>query len=330
MGLDERSRFPTGPATSPAGIPQTGCARIAAPRLGGMDQAATLRRMSEERGGAAAHVAAEPAPPLVVAVASGKGGVGKTNLVANLGVALVEAGERVLAIDGDLGLANLDLTLGVTAEHSLLDLLDGRVELDGVLARGCGGVVLLPACSGRYDLANLAPGDRGRLFSAIDGLAGRFDAVLIDTAAGIGANAVAFAAAAHQVLVVTTPEPTALADAYAFIKVLSGRTRVGRVSVVANLVSGPSEGEEVFRRLCQLAERFLAVNLDYLGAVTRDAALVRSVRARTPILVAEPRAPASQAIRCIAHKLLRRRGERALTGGVQLFWRQVLAVEGAA
>ncbi len=285
------------------------------------DQAGSLRGLSERS------ATADGRPPQVIAVASGKGGVGKTSLVANLAVSFAQSGRRVLAIDGDLGLANLDIALGIQRTHTLVDLFAGRAEIDQILVDAAEGVRVLPACSGRYELANLEEQTRYTLFSAIDTLEGRFDTVLIDTAAGIGSNAVAFAAAAQRVVVVATAEPTSLADAYALIKVLSTRFGVHRVHVVANLVAGPAEGEEVYRRLCLLAERFLDVALVYGGAVFRDAAVPRSVHAGIPVVLAEPRAGASTCFRGLAHRLAADDGPANATGGIQLFWRQLLTRE---
>ncbi|MBI5509020.1 MAG: MinD/ParA family protein [Deltaproteobacteria bacterium] len=276
-----------------------------------------------------AAVGARGPRPRVIAVASGKGGVGKTTLTANLAIAFARRGHRVLTIDGDLGLANLDLAFGLRPERTLLDLLEGSVPIEAVLATGPQGVALLPACSGRYDLANLADRERVSLFAAIDALERRYDTLLVDTAAGIGSNAVAFAGAAQQVVIATTPEPTALADAYAFIKVLWTRCRVTSVHLVANMVASEAEGEEVYRRMCDLADRFLGVGIDYLGAVVRDRALVRSVHAGVPLLIGEPRSPAARCIEAVATRLSAAPQTGAASGGIGLFWKRLLLREAA-
>jgi flagellar biosynthesis protein FlhG len=293
------------------------------------EQAEMPRALVQKRTGGSSANGVEPDPvwtasPRVIAVASGKGGVGKTSLVANLAVAFAKTGCRVLAIDGDLGLANLDLALGVQAGPTMMDLLVGSAGIDDVLLTAAEGVAVLPACSGRYELANLGERDRHNLFAAIDKLDQRFDAVLVDTAAGIGSNAIAFAGAAQIVVVVANAEPTSLADAYAFIKVVSTRHRIKRVHVIANMVKGPSEGEDVYRRLCDLADRFLDVGLDYVGAVIRDGAVGRSVHAGVPVIIGEPRAPASHCIRSVAHKLAHLNDCEPPAGGIQLFWKRLL------
>lgn len=263
-------------------------------------------------------------PPYVIAVASGKGGVGKTSLIANLAVAYGRQGLRVLALDGDLGLANLDMLLGIRPKHTFLDLMSSGADIDDILTPGPEGITVLPGCSGRYELANLSDQDRRRLFGAVDVLGERFDMLLVDTAAGIGSNAVYFAGAARQVVVVATPEPTSLADAYALIKILWERCRVAQVHLVANMVSSAAEGDEVYRRLCVLADRFLGVGIDYLGAVTRDQAVVRSIHAQIPLLIHDPNAAASRCIETIARKLTALTTGKEATGGISLFWERLL------
>ena len=267
-------------------------------------------------------------PPLrTIAITSGKGGVGKTNLCASIAVALRRSGARVLTLDGDLGKANLDIVMGVMPGRSLLDMLAGRCGIEDVLVDGPEGIRILPTCSGQYELANMSDTERHGLFAAIDGLEAHFDVLLVDTAAGITSNAVAFAAAAREVVLVATPEPTSIADAYAMTKVLARRCRVRRVRVLANMVQSPRQGEQVFRRLAHLAERFLDVGMDYLGFVYRDAAVASSVERGRPFLLAEPEAPASRCVAAIAAKLgllAEAAGDR---GGVGLFWRRLIETE---
>lgn len=273
--------------------------------------------------GTAAGIASAGGGVRVIAVSSGKGGVGKTNMVANLAVAYAQDKKRVLALDGDLGMANLDLALGVTPDKSLLDVLQGHASIKDVICPAVEGIHIISGCSGRYELANMEERERHNLFAAIDSLENLYDVLLIDTAAGIGSNAISFAGAAQQVVMVATPEPTSLADVYAFIKVLSQKCGVERVFLVANMVSNPQEGEMVYARLSQILDRFLGVGLSYLGHVPKDNTVPRCIRQGRPMLVVEPDAPASRAVRAIARKLSETPGE-IQSGGIRLFWKRLL------
>jgi flagellar biosynthesis protein FlhG len=268
--------------------------------------------------------AAQPVSPTVIAVTSGKGGVGKTNVSVNLACALGQRGARVLAIDADLGLANMDIVMGVAPVYTVADLVEGDASIDDVVVPGPENVWLLPGASGQYDLAQLGDDARRALFAAVDSLDDRFDAIVVDTGAGIGSNTVGFAAAAKDIVLVVTPEPTSVADAYGMLKVLCTRCAVRRVRVLANMVASPAEGEQVFRRLLGLSERFLNIGLDYLGAIPKDPALARSVMRGEPVVRAYPRSPASLAMLAVADTLARadRRDERE--GAMRLFWRRLL------
>ncbi len=271
------------------------------------------------------------APPVrVIAVASGKGGVGKTQLVANLAVYYAREGLRVLALDGDLGLANLDLALGIEPRQSMLDLISGDALIGDVLAEGPEGMRLLAGCSGRYDLANLGTVERRTLFSAVDTLEDEFDVLLIDTGAGVGTNAVDFAAAAETVVVVASAEPTSIADAYGFIKVMHSRCGNRRFHVVANMVRSTQEGEEVYGRLSDLAGRFLGVGVTYLGSVLQDLSVQRAVRRRTPVLLSDPQSTASLCIEGVAKKLSRHSLTEISPGGIRLFWKRLAGWRTAA
>lgn len=283
-----------------------------------MDQAATLRTWQ----GKTWEGASEGAQ--VIAIASGKGGVGKTNVVANLSVAMAKLGKKVLAVDGDLGLANLDLALGINPRRTFLDVVQGHAAIDDILTPAPGGVSVLPACSGRYELANLGEQQLHGLFSAIDTLETRFDTLLVDTGAGIGANAMTFASAAQKVVVVLNSEPTSLADAYAFVKVLSTRCVLSRIYVVTNMVRSASEGERVYERFAKLVDRFLNLSSCYLGYVAADNAIVRAICAGVPVVLGEPRSAAAQCLESIAHKLANDEESSLQPGGIQLFWKRLL------
>jgi flagellar biosynthesis protein FlhG len=269
-----------------------------------------------------------PASPLrVIAVASGKGGVGKTNLAANLAVALGRQGLRVCVLDADLGLANLDVIFGLAPRLSLLHVLRGERRLPEIVVDGPAGVLVIPAASGFEELTALGASERIRLLDEVDALDLGLDMLLVDTAAGISGNVLYFTAAAAEALVVITPEPTALTDAYALMKVLA--TRYGRREflVAVNMAAGAADAEAAFARLARVAERFLAVRLEYQGYVPHDDAVPRAVRNQVPVVLAAPSAPASLALAQLAQRL----GGRPVpgpTGGLQFFFRRLLG-EGA-
>jgi flagellar biosynthesis protein FlhG len=268
--------------------------------------------------------ARQPIAPTVVAITSGKGGVGKTNVAVNLALAIAQSGARVLCVDADLGLANMDIVMGLTPRFTTAELIRGDATIDEVLTAGPYGVWLLPGGSGQFDLANLSEVQRHHLFAAVDTLEDRFDAVVVDTGAGLGSNALGFAAAAKDIVIVVTPEPTSVADACAMLIALSTRCAVHRVKVLTNMVSTLAEGEQVFRRFTSLASRFLDVGLEYVGAVPRDTAVGRAIMRSEPVLTSYPQSSAATAFRDIANTLLAdgRRDDRE--GAMRLFWRRLL------
>jgi flagellar biosynthesis protein FlhG len=264
----------------------------------------------------------------VIAVASGKGGVGKTVLSANLGLRLAQLGRRVLLIDADLALANLDLMLGINVTYSVREVLEQRCSLEDALAPGPHGVTLLPACSGDESFANMDNLSRIALFEAIETLSRRFDTLIVDTGAGIGSNAVSFAAAAEQVLIVVTPDPASIADAYAMVKVLSRRGRL-RFNLVVNLATNTAEAERVVDRLLTLVDQFLpSVALVPVGIIYRDEVVLRAVRSCEPVLQSFPRSGVASAISALGDRLIREPvGED--TGGPNVFWRRLIGLDAA-
>jgi len=265
-----------------------------------------------------------PVPGLrVIAVASGKGGVGKTNLAANLAVALAKAGKRVCVLDADLGLANLDVVLGMTPALTLRDVLRGERSLAEVIAEGPAGLRVIPAASGVEELTALAPAERLRFLDELDGCDADLDVLLIDTPAGISENVLFFTAAAAEVLVVITPEPTALTDAYALMKVLT--TRWGRRAflVAVNAAASARDADAAFTRLSRVAARFLRIDLEYVGWIPNDDAVPRAVRQQVPVLLAEPSTAASVAIGDLARRL-GRRSPAPPGGGLRFFFRRLL------
>jgi flagellar biosynthesis protein FlhG len=243
-----------------------------------------------------------------IAVTSGKGGVGKTQLSANIALLLARHGQRVLLLDADLGLASLDLALGVNPNRDLLSVIRGQCELSEIVIEieAAAGLHLVPACPGRYEMANLQSAERERLHVALRELAAHYDTLIIDTGAGIGANSVGFAALADEILMVTTPDPTSLRDAYAMAKVLHRRAGADAISVVANQVASEADGHEVFERLQSITRRFLSLELDYLGCVPKDESVARAVVQGQPYVIGAPRCKATRAVETLVHKLIHR------------------------
>lgn len=239
-----------------------------------------------------------------LAVVSGKGGVGKSNVVANLAVAMGEMGASVLVLDADLGQANQDVLLGVHPRVDLLSVLRGECALEDILIDGPTGVKLVPAGSGDPLLADVDDVRRERLFREIGALASESDIVLIDNASGASRQAAGFALAARELLVVTTPEPTAYADSYGLLKVLARQGLATQPGVLVNLSSSVEDAEEVAHRLASVCRRFLRVQVHMLGHVPLDPALPTAVRRQEPVVVSHPNSPSARALIALAERLL--------------------------
>lgn len=267
-----------------------------------------------------------PAETRVIAVTSGKGGVGKSVISANLGLCLAKMGRRVLLVDADIALANLDLMLGMNARLSIKELLNNTSTIEDILVEGPSGVHLLPACSGDVNIADLGETMRMTLFNAIDSLEDRFDTLIIDTGAGIGSNSTSFAAAAQQTLIVVTPDPASMADAYAMIKVLNTRCGIQQMYLVVNMASGPSEADIVMNKLLGLVHQFLDVAIIPVGFLYRDEAVSRSVKSCQPLVQSYPQSQISIAMNGLAGRLLEEPPNEAAWGGPRLFWKKIMGL----
>jgi flagellar biosynthesis protein FlhG len=268
---------------------------------------------------------AEPGPGTqVIAVSSGKGGVGKTNVVANLAVALSQAGKRVLVLDADLGLGNLDVLLGLVPRYTIEHVLAGARRLDEILIEGPAGVQVLPAGSGVQALTGLTESQQLLIQEQLEQIAAGADILLIDTGAGISPLVTFFASSAHETIVVLSPEPTSLTDAYALIKVLARQYRERRFKVLVNQVKHRREAAEVFRKLDAAADRFLHVALDYVGCIPHDDYVPLAVMQQRAVADLFPEAPASRAFAALARQVIHWPRPGIPKSSVQLLWRRLV------
>jgi flagellar biosynthesis protein FlhG len=251
---------------------------------------------------------------VILAITSGKGGVGKTNIAANLSVCMAAENQQVILMDADLGLGNLDVLMSIPSRFNLSHVVSGQRTLEEITQIGPNGVEVLCGGSGIEALANLGQFQRQRLLEEMQILQDRSDVILIDTGAGIHSTVISFCLAADHTLVVTTPEPTAITDAYAMIKVLAAKKYTGRISLLVNMAQSLTEGKKVYRQIADVASRFLNVGVYEAGVLCRDENLVQAVRRRELVVQAFPKTNISRAFRAISNRLtksvkIRPRGE---------------------
>lgn len=242
----------------------------------------------------------------IIAVTSGKGGVGKTNLSVNLAIALAQLGQRVIVFDADLGMANVEIVLGITSKLTLYDHIFNNKTMENILFSGPEGIKIIPGGSGFLELANLSAQQHSALLNGLAQLDRMADYVIIDTGAGIAKEVLAFCASADDVLVVVTPEPTSLTDAYGLIKVLDKFNLHRDVYFVVNQSNSEYETTDTVYRLKTVVDKYLNIKVNYLGAIVYDKFVVKSVKNQRPFIVANPYSPASEAVKKIALALLNR------------------------
>ncbi|MGE3508770.1 MAG: MinD/ParA family protein [Vicinamibacterales bacterium] len=245
-------------------------------------------------------IAGPPHRAAILAITSGKGGVGKTSLTVNVAAALARSGHRVGVLDADLGLGNVDVMLGLTPGAHLGDVLGGEKTLPEIMVRGPEGISVIPAGNGIRALTTLSGPQWQRLAEVVDEASAALDYLLVDTAPGVSDNVIGLAALTDRVIVVTSYEPTAIVDAYAAIKLLMTAEPHREVGVVVNAVRDADQGELVFRQLSTAATRFLGVKLRYYGFVIRDATVGEAVLEQRPVVSRTPDAPASRCFRRLA------------------------------
>ncbi|NLM20977.1 MAG: MinD/ParA family protein [Peptococcaceae bacterium] len=265
------------------------------------DQVTKLRRLVREKD----KVKVKLNNMRVIAVSSGKGGVGKTNLVVNLALALAEHKYKIIILDGDLGLANVDVAFGVIPDYNIRHLITGQKKIEDILYPVARGVTIFPGASGISELANL---DRGQLENVLVNM-GRLenmaDILLIDTGAGLGHTVLNFISASDDVIVVLTPEPPAMTDAYGLIKAIKNMQTKVNVNVVVNMVENELEAQQTYERLEQAVKRFLGLPINLLGWIYKDPLVNRSVLNQKPVGFTNSRSPAYKCIQGIASNIMR-------------------------
>ena len=273
----------------------------------GIDQASGLRQM------------VSPRPVRAIAVTGGKGGVGKTNVSVNLGVAAAETGRKVMLLDADLGLANIDVVLGLHPPYDLSHVMRGERSLDEVLVEGPAGMLVVPGASGVQSLAELSPAEHTGLIRAFSEVAADTELLIVDTAAGISDTVLSFSRASHEIVVVVCDEPASITDAYAIIKLLNRDYGHRRFRVLANMVRSAQEGRELYNKMCRVTDRYLDVTLGFMGAIPFDDSLRRAVRAQRPVVQAFPRSRIAQVFRNLAKKIETWPQPGGANGQVQFF-----------
>jgi flagellar biosynthesis protein FlhG len=260
----------------------------------------------------------------VIAITSGKGGVGKTNIVANIGYSLCKSGNRVLIFDADLGLGNLDVLLGLTPRYNLSHVIEGKKKLSEIIVSGPGNLKILPASSGIQELTKLTSDQKMEIFNKLNVLLSDYDIVLIDTAAGISSNVLYFNASANEIMVVVTPEPTSITDAYALMKILSVKYQEKHFRLIVNSAKNAKEADDVSRQLCLVADRFLDVSIEYFGNVLVDDNVKVGVRKQKIVSEMAPMSQASRNFAELAHKLARSQPMIPRTENRPLIWQDIV------
>lgn len=299
-----------------------------------MDQATNLRRMikgesdriyklkKDDRDGSFSPINR----PKVIAITSGKGGVGKTSVVGNLAIACQRMGKRVLIFDADLGLANIDIIFGLNPKHNIKEVIEGEKELSQIIVKGPEGVAIIPASSGVQELAHLTEGQKINLLNEFDILNNMFDILLIDTGAGISSNVIYFNLAAEERIIVVTPEPTSITDAYALIKVMFYQYGTKNFFLLLNMVKDEKEAKSVYKNLSRVVAKFMGgISIDYTGFIPLDSLLQESVSRREPVVCCYPESSSSNSFKELAKYLLRQTDRRTTDGNIKFFWKRLMA-----
>ena len=293
------------------------------------DQADTLRHMARQArttksNESSVAIDGKKSGIRVLSVTSGKGGVGKSNVVSNLAISLAALGKKVLLIDADLGLGNLDVLLGLSPAYNLNHVFNGEKGISEIIVDGPGGIKIIPAGSGVQEYTSLGQHERLRLLDELDMLEEQFDIMIVDTEAGISENVTYFNVASQDIIVVVSPEPTSITDVYALIKLLATRYSEHHFKVLVNMAKDSEDALEVFRKLANVAGRFLDISLDYLGCVVKDEKVVEAVKRQKAVCELFPDSEAAICFSTIAKRIVENTRKTTLKGNIQFFFRRFL------
>ena len=253
-----------------------------------------------------------------------KGGVGKTNVSLNTAISLAKLGKRVLVLDADLGLANVDVMLGLRVQRNLSHVLSGECELDDIIIQGPAGINIIPATSGTQSMVDLTPSEHAGLIRAFSDMQTKFDILIVDTAAGISDMVLSFCRASQDVLLVVCDEPTSITDCYALMKLLSRDHGLFKFKVVANMVRSPKEGQQLYAKLSKVTDRFLDVTLELVAVIPYDENIRKSVRKQQAIVEAFPDSPASVSLKSLAKNIISWPVPKQASGHLEFFIEQLL------
>ena len=288
-----------------------------------MNQADTLEKIMGTAAAPQKNGQGTPSPR-VISITSGKGGVGKTAIAANIAISLAGLGKKVLIIDADLGLANIDVVFGLNPQYNLNHFFGGEQSLEAIITDGPAGVKILPAGSGIQKFTNLDSTQKMRFMNDLEALHGDFEVVIIDTEAGISNNVTFFNTAAQDTLIVATPEPTSITDAYALMKLLSTQFQEKRFKLVVNLARDEDEALEVYQKLTMVSNRYLDISLDFVGSIPFDKRMYESIRKQKAMVELFPTSKTSAAFRALASTLTSEPRATAPKGTSQFFWKSLL------
>lgn len=265
--------------------------------------------------------------PRVIAISSGKGGVGKTNVVGNLAIACQRMGKKVLILDADLGLANIDIIYGLNPKHTIDEIIKGEKDLSQIIVKGPEGVAVIPASSGVQELSHLTEGQKMNLLNEFDSLSHMFDILLIDTGAGISSNVIYFNLAAQEKIVVVTPEPTSITDAYALVKVMFCQHGAKTFFLLLNMVKDEKEAKSVYKNVSRVVAKFMGdISLEYAGYIPWDSRLQDAVSRREPVVCCYPEASSSNGFEELANYILSQTDTRPMDGNIKFFWKRLMAI----